>query len=160
MTVDNNLDERFWQWCLNRYENRELRESLLEAQDTHGVIVLEVMLAAWLAERGVPYDAAVRRAALARARPWHDEVVAPLRVRRGVWKTDRPPALYERIKQLELQAERELAALLVAGLPGLDAGPAIECRKSLMALVADGAGDSDGSAACLRRLAHRFDQIS
>lgn len=152
--------EEFWHWCLERYDNRELRELLLEAQDAHGFIVLELMLVAWLAGEGVRYDQGTRQAVLSRIGPWYDEVVVPLRRRRQVWRGHQPPTLYESIKRLELRAERELATLLMSALEPWGDGLAFTCQQAFLPLLADPPAKSSAATGCLKRIAQVFDQIS
>ena len=50
--MDESLHETFWAWALNRYETPALRDCLLELQDSSGLVVVQALLYAWLAERG------------------------------------------------------------------------------------------------------------
>ena len=42
----------FWDWAVGRYEDRLVRDALLELQETAGLIILEAMFLAWLGRRG------------------------------------------------------------------------------------------------------------
>jgi uncharacterized protein (TIGR02444 family) len=158
---DNAPCDAFWDWCLSRYDHAGLRELLLTAQDDYDAIVLELMLAAWLAERGYSYDKALRRAAMSSARAWHDQVLIPLRSRRRAWRSTESPALYRHIKLLELQAERTLARLLIqgllqAGLAPMSPRPAITYAEGFAELEAA----APELAAILPTIARTFDQVS
>lgn len=97
----------FWDWCLDVYRDAILRQRLLAVQDNHQLLVLEVMLALWLAEQGRAFNAPLRSALREVIDPWVSHVLEPIRARRQSWKNT--SSLYEPIKRLELAAERELA---------------------------------------------------
>ncbi len=112
----------FWHWALECYRHKPLQTLLLQAQDRFGCVVLEVMYGAWLAEQGLLYDTARRDAVTAAITPWEAEVVRPLRAQRRRWHS--VPGRedhYRHLQQLELDAERHLAALMVAAGPALPA---------------------------------------
>lgn len=156
--------DSFWFWALSHYRDTTLREALLVAQDQHGFIVLELMLAAWLAELSCVYTGAERTRALLRAKPWHESVLEPLRAQRRAWKATAEVSgeamghetLYSRLARLELAAERELADLLVSPLSdGLAPGQGIDCVANFAPLIAE----NPESAHDLQGLARRFDQL-
>lgn len=161
MVDDNVTCDAFWDWCLSRYARAALREMLLTAQDDYDAIVLELMLAAWLAEQGYCYDKVLRRAALSSARAWHDQVLIPLRSRRRDWQSAESPALYQQIKRLELQAERTLAHLLIQGV--LQVGSAPMSPRPAIA-YAQGFSEIEAAApelaAILPTIARTFDQVA
>lgn len=118
--------EEFWQWTLQRYESDALREQLLLVQDQHGFMVIEVLIAGWLASVRLCYTHAARQAGQVAALPWYVEVVVPLRRTRREWRgIAARQSVRERLQQLELSAERDLAdILLMAILPRLTSGAA------------------------------------
>ncbi len=95
----------FWDWAVAAYARPGVAELCLDLQDSHNQNVPLLLWAIW---RGG--DAA---AALALARQWEDEVVGPLRqARRNLKPYGRFEALRERVKAVELEAERTLMAEL------------------------------------------------
>lgn len=116
----------FWSWALARWGEPGVDGQLLALQDDHNLVVLEVLLAVWLAEQGVSAEKSQWQALQAAARPWVDEVVVPLRAQRRAWKgAGEHPLLHPRLARIELAAERELAAIYLQsiqdlGLTGVD----------------------------------------
>ena len=97
----------FWDWAVAVYARPGVAEACLDLQDSHGQNVPLLLWAAW---RGGDVAAAV---GLARA--WEDEVVAPLRgVRRRLKGRAGAETLRERVKAVELEAERTLMLALEA----------------------------------------------
>ena len=100
----------FWDWAVAVYARPGVAEACLDLQDGYGQNVPLLLWAVW---RGGDIMAAV-----ALARSWEDEVVAPLRgVRRRLKERAGAEALRQRVKAVELEAERALMAELegVAG---------------------------------------------
>ena len=50
--MDSTLQQTFWTWALKRYEDKGLRERLLVLQESCGLVVVEALFFAWLAEQG------------------------------------------------------------------------------------------------------------
>ncbi len=97
----------FWDWAVAVYARPGVAEACLELQDTYGQNVPLLLWAAW---RGGDVAAAV-----AMARQWEGEIAAPLRgVRRRLKGRSDAEALRERVKAVELEAERTLMAALEA----------------------------------------------
>ena len=95
----------FWDWAVAAYARPGVAEACLDLQDTHDQNVPLLLWAIW---RGGDVTAAV-----ATARSWEDEVVAPLRgVRRRLRGRTGAEALRARVKAAELDAERRLMAEL------------------------------------------------
>ena len=120
VTLSSDLGEDFWRWAVARYEDVQVREGLLELQESSGLIILEAMFLAWLGHRGQ----AIREEDQQRIRkaitPWVEGVVLPLRRQRQAW-TDMPSMITNRryMLGLELDAERVLAHLLLDALPAV-----------------------------------------
>ena len=118
VTLSSDLLEDFWGWAVAQYEDVQVREGLLELQESSGLIILEAMFLAWLGHRGQ----AIREEDQQRIReaitPWVEGVVLPLRLQRQAW-TDMPSMMTNRryMLVLELEAERILAQLLIDALP-------------------------------------------
>ena len=116
--LGSNLLEDFWRWAVAQYEDVQVREGLLELQESSGLIILEAMFLAWLGHRGQAIGEEEQRRIRAAIIPWVERVVLPLRRQRQVW-TDMPSMITNRrhLLGLELEAERMLAQLLIDALP-------------------------------------------
>jgi uncharacterized protein (TIGR02444 family) len=105
-----------WPYALQLYARPGVTDSCLHLQAA-GADVCLLLTGAWLGLRGVSLTTARQQALQVLATPWRETIVAPLRVLRTQWKS---PALEdaalaslrERLKQLELDAERELLTRL------------------------------------------------
>jgi uncharacterized protein (TIGR02444 family) len=112
----------FWDWAVGRYEDRLVRDALLELQETAGLIILEAMFLAWLGRRGQVISGSEQQRIREAITPWVEGVVLPLRQQRQAW-TDNSSMMINRryLLGLELEAERALAQLLISSLTILDA---------------------------------------
>jgi len=112
----------FWNWAVGRYEDRLVRDALLELQETAGLIILEAMFLAWLGRRGQVISGSEQQRIREAITPWVEGVVLPLRQQRQAW-TDNSSMMINRryLLGLELEAERALAQLLINSLTILDA---------------------------------------
>ena len=117
-TLGSDLLEDFWRWAVARYDNVQVREVLLDLQESSGLIILEAMFLAWLGHRGQVIREGDQQRIRAAITPWVEGVVLPLRRQRQGW-TDMPSMITTRrhLLGLELEAERVLAGLLVNALP-------------------------------------------
>lgn len=117
-TLGDDLLGDFWGWAVARYEDVQVREGLLELQESAGLIILEAMFIAWLGHRDQAIGKEDQRRIRAVITPWVEGVVLPLRRQRQAW-TDMPSMITNRrhLLGLELEAERVLAGLLVDALP-------------------------------------------
>jgi uncharacterized protein (TIGR02444 family) len=101
-----------WNFAVRLYARPGVEDACLQLQEAGGDVCL-LLAGAWLQRRGVPCREPYLEALQALAEPWQREVVAPLRQLRRDWRkaatADAELAtLRERIKQLELEAERLL----------------------------------------------------
>jgi uncharacterized protein (TIGR02444 family) len=112
----------FWDWAVGRYEDRLVRDALLELQETAGLIILEAMFLAWLGRRGQVISGSEQQRIRKAITPWVEGVVLPLRQQRQAW-TDNSSMMVNRryLLGLELEAERALAHLLINSLTIFDA---------------------------------------
>ena len=112
----------FWDWAVGRYEDRLVRDALLELQETAGLIISEAMFLAWLGRRGQVISGSEQQRIREAITPWVEGVVLPLRQQRQAW-TDNSSMMINRryLLGLELEAERALAQLLINSLTILDA---------------------------------------
>ncbi len=111
-----NMCADLWSFALSIYARPGCEAACLRLQE-HGADVCLLLCGAWLEQRGVALEPERIEALLQLARPWQKTVVEPLRQMRMQWRTmaqqDVPlAALRERVKALELEAERELLARL------------------------------------------------
>ena len=105
-----------WSFALDCYARPGVEQACLRLQDD-GADVCLLLCALWLEQRQVACDEARLAQLRALAGPWQREVVRPLRELRRSWKAGSSAdlalaQLRERIKALELEAERELLARL------------------------------------------------
>ena len=101
----------FWPWALGRWQG-PAAERLLELQDEHDVVILELMFVAWLGvqRRAISQDDLDQLRGGAQA--WIDQVVLPLRRVRRAWKAEgKQASLRTRMQALELEAEKGLSLL-------------------------------------------------
>ena len=117
-TLGSDLLEEFWCWAVAKYENVQVREGLLELQEVCDLIILETMFIAWLGHRGRVICAEDQQRMREAITPWVDGILLPLRRQRHAW-TDVPSMTTNRchLLELELEAERVLAKLLIDALP-------------------------------------------
>jgi len=110
--MDNNLQHTFWTWALKRYDDPGLRECLLALQESCGLVVVEALFFAWLAEQGRQLEFAEARRMEEVITPWVDKVLLPLRRQRVEWTNNKETeSLRREALRLELEAEKTLAAL-------------------------------------------------
>jgi len=111
----------FWDWAVGRYEDRPVRDALLELQETAGLIILEAMFLAWLGRRGQVISGSEQQRIREAITPWVEGVVLPLRQQRQAWTDNKSMINRRYLLGLELEAERALAHLLINSLTILDA---------------------------------------
>ena len=113
-----NMCADLWSFALSTYARPGVEAACLRLQ-AKGADVCLLLCGAWLEQRGVTPTAERLQALQHMARPWQKEVVEPLRQVRVQWRAmaqqDEPlAALRERVKALELEAERQLLTRLEA----------------------------------------------
>ena len=124
-----------WDWSSEIYTAPGVAEACLHLQDDAGQNVPLLLWAAWVAKTGRYPDADTLEAACDTARAWTDTTIVPLRIiRRGI-KSPIPDMgdlarelVRDRIKAVELEAEKHLLAALeqLAPPPDGEPRPAIE----------------------------------
>ena len=123
----------FWRFSLRFYRQPGVADACIALQDGCGVDVNILLFFLWLASTGQRIGLPEARAVCARAGPWRDDVVVPLRTLRRKLKDG--SALVERnmaewfrtrVKAVELEAERLQQEALFALAPRLAAEPSIE----------------------------------
>ena len=120
-----------WDWALAAYRG-DVPAICLDLQDAHAQNVPFLLWAAWCAREGRVIDQATLDEAVVVARSW-GEVVTPLRLARRRLKTMDAEALRDKVKAVELQAERALLDALPR--PSL-ATPALVVMTHTQALMA------------------------
>lgn len=105
-----------WSFTLDFYARPGVEQACLTLQ-AHGGNVCALLCGVWLDQNRTPFDSARAGQIRQLASPWHDQVVGPLRALRTQWKSaaatdEELGALRERLKVLELDAERELLVRL------------------------------------------------
>lgn len=101
----------FWRFSGTVYAHPGVAEACLSLQDRHHLDVNLLLFCAWAGRRGHRFDGGELGQLRSLARPWHEQVVTPLRSARRWLKvqTSVPDSLgeafREEVKSLELQAE-------------------------------------------------------
>jgi uncharacterized protein (TIGR02444 family) len=119
-----------WDWSSEVYAAPGVAEACLHLQDDASQNVPLLLWAAWAARTGRNPDADTLEAACDTARAWSDTTIVPLRVIRRAIKSPIPdmgdPArelIRDRIKAVELEAEKHLLAALELLAPPSDGEP-------------------------------------
>lgn len=113
-----NMCADLWSFALSTYARPGVEAACLRLQE-QGADVCLLLCGAWLEQRGVAYKPERVQALQQIAQPWRVQVVEPLRQMRVQWRAlaqqdTQLASLRERIKTLELEAERTLLARLEA----------------------------------------------
>jgi len=131
-------DVALWDWAVVAYAAPGVGEACLHLQDANDQCVPLLLWAGWTAATGRKPDADTIEAACDTARAWSDTTVAPLRAIRRTLKKPVPDiddgareAVRERIKAVELLAERHLLEALEALAPE-PSGPVRPASEALV----------------------------
>lgn len=113
-----NMCADLWSFALSTYARSGCEAACLRLQ-AQGADVCLLLCGAWLEQRGVTATAERMQALQDVAQPWQKQVVEPLRQVRVQWRAmaqhdAQLAALRERVKALELEAERQLLTRLEA----------------------------------------------
>lgn len=111
-----NMCADLWSFALSTYARSGVEDACLRLQ-AQGADVCLVLCGLWLEQRGVAPETSRLQALRQIAGPWQAEVVGPLRQVRTRWRAMAQQdaelgALRERVKALELDAERLLLSRL------------------------------------------------
>ena len=134
--------EVFWAWALQRWSKPDVAEALLRLQDEQGSVVLELLLLVWLDQNDMRLSAVGYQKLREAAEPWNRDIVRPLRSVRTAWRGRQDlHSQRQRLKGLELMAERSLAELYLEvlqalGPEDLSVGAASDPSSNLMLAVA------------------------
>jgi uncharacterized protein (TIGR02444 family) len=112
------MNADLWSFALSTYARPGVEAACLRLQE-HRADVCLLLCGAWLEQRGVALEPGRVRTLQQLARPWQAQVIEPLRQLRMQWRAmaqqdEQLAALRERVKALELDAERQLLTRLEA----------------------------------------------
>lgn len=120
----------FWQFSLALYERPGVELACLRLQNKAGMDVNLALLCCWLGMRGVFLPAESLDHLVAQTDDWRQSVITPLREARIASKSivppvamDEKPAFRDKLKEVELTAEKMLQDMLyqmLTELPGKD----------------------------------------
>ncbi|MDN6855011.1 TIGR02444 family protein [Pseudomonas sp. CAN2814] len=138
------MSDDVWSYALKLYARPGVEAACLALQEG-GADVCLLLASAWLGSAGVACSPARIDALESTAREWREQVVVPLRELRQRWresaKRDLQLApLRERIKQLELEAEKVLLERLEAVARDWPRGEAEQLARWLDAAAGDAGG--------------------
>ena len=113
-----NMCADLWSFALSTYARAGAEDACLRLQE-QGADVCLLLCGLWLEQRGVVPEPERVQALRTIAQPWQADVVQPLRRVRKQWRAMAQQdvelgALRERVKALELEAERQLLLRLEA----------------------------------------------
>ncbi len=115
--MDSNLQQTFWNWALERYDDTALRGCLLGLQESCGLVVVEALFFAWLSEQGRQLTLAEAQRMDKAIAPWVERVLLPLRRERVKWSNNKDATLLRgEALRLELEAEKTVVTLLCEAL--------------------------------------------
>ncbi|MEX5556262.1 TIGR02444 family protein [Pseudomonas rhodesiae] len=139
-----------WSFALSMYARPGIEAACLRLQ-AQGADVCLVLCGAWLEQRGIIPTAERLQALRQIAGPWQTQVIEPLRQLRVQWRTnaqqDKPlAALRERIKSMELEAERQLLMRLEELIETWSSGERADQQHWLERLAAEDAANLDHDA--------------
>ncbi|TWC73645.1 uncharacterized protein (TIGR02444 family) [Pseudomonas sp. SJZ103] len=144
-----NMCADLWSFALSTYARPGVETVCLRLQE-QGADVCLLLCGAWLEQRGAAFEPERMRTLQQLARPWQAQVIEPLRQLRVQWRAmaqqDEPlAALRERVKALELDAERQLLTRLEALAQAWPKGETTQ-QRWLEGLAAEDAANLDHDA--------------
>ncbi|MDF2117117.1 TIGR02444 family protein [Roseiarcaceae bacterium H3SJ34-1] len=158
----------FWTFSLSFYRMDGVAPACIEVQDKAGVDVNILLFVLFLATRGRALQTADVAAIDAALKGWRDDVVIPLRAVRRVLRSpeksvdpEQASALRERIKAVELEAERLQQEALYALRPLEAWGAAQAPEPAARANVAAYAAwlDADLPAAAIKTMLRQLPRV-
>lgn len=150
------MNNPLWEFSLALYARPGVAAACIEAQDHCAADVNLLLYAAWLARQGLALEEKQWRELAADVADWRRRVVQPLRALRRDWQgLPAAAALREHVKALELAAEQEQQAHIVAWHRRQVARPAeadsLRCALAQLLAAPSAQTDSDHQA-LVRRL--------
>lgn len=145
-----NMYADLWSFALTTYARPGVESACLRLQED-GADVCLLLCGAWLEQRAVAATSERLQALKQIARPWQTQVIEPLRQIRTHWRgmaqqDEALAGLRERVKALELDAERQLLTRLEALAQTWPTGDAMDQRRWLEGLTAEDAANLDPGA--------------
>ena len=139
--TDTQTGSPFWRFSLRFYRASGVADACIALQDGYGVDVNVLLFILWLAGEGRQIGVAGARRIDVTAMPWRDGVVMPLRALRRRLKDGVPPigpdeVFRNRVKAIELEAERLEQEALFGIVPSLEATTASSAQAAARANVA------------------------
>ncbi|WP_025857440.1 TIGR02444 family protein [Pseudomonas sp. CHM02] len=139
-----------WSFALSTYARSGVEAACLRLQE-QGADVCLLLCGAWLEQRAVTATAERIQALKQIARPWQTQVIEPLRQVRTQWRAmaqqdEALASLRERVKALELDAERQLLTRLEALAQTWPTDNAMDSRLWLEGLATEDAANLDHDA--------------
>ena len=139
-----------WSFALSTYARPGIEAACLRLQ-AQGADVCLLLCGAWLEQRGVALTAERLQALKQLAGPWQAQVVEPLRQVRMQWRSmaqqdELLAGLRERVKALELDAERVLLTRLQALAHTWPSAEVMSQQRWLERLAAEDAANLDHDA--------------
>lgn len=137
------MSSDLWSFSLSVYARPGVEQACLQLQSA-GVNVCLLLCAAWLGRRGVACNAQRLQQLRSVTEPWDAAVVQPLRELRMQWKSAASGdgdlhALREKVKALELEAERHLIVRLEQSTQGWQQDEASDLSPWLEGVATDAA---------------------
>ena len=145
-----NMYADLWSFALSTYARPGIEAACLRLQ-AQGADVCLLLCGAWLERRGVALTAERLQALKQLAGPWQAQVVEPLRQVRMQWRSmaqqdELLAGLRERVKALELDAERVLLTRLQALAHTWPSAEVMSQQRWLERLAAEDAANLDHDA--------------
>ncbi len=145
-----NMCADLWSFALSTYARPGIEAACLRLQE-QGADVCLLLCGAWLEQRGVALTAERLQALKQLAGPWQAQVVEPLRQVRTQWRgmaqqDELLAGLRERVKALELDAERVLLTRLQALAHTWPSAEVMSQQRWLERLAAEDAANLDHDA--------------
>ncbi len=152
-----NMCADLWSFSLSTYAHPGVEAACLRLQ-AQGADVCLLLCGAWLEQRAVTVTAERIQALKQLAGPWQTQVIEPLRQVRRQWREtaqhdENLAGLRERVKALELDAERQLLTRLEALAHLWPTGDATAQQRWLEGLAAEDAANLDHDALQALRVA-------
>ncbi|VVM71957.1 hypothetical protein PS682_01871 [Pseudomonas fluorescens] len=145
-----NMCADLWSFALSTYARPGVEAACLRLQQ-QGADVCLLLCGAWLEQRAVTATAERMQALKQIARPWQAQVIEPLRHVRTQWRgmaqqDEDLAGLRERVKALELDAERQLLTRLQTLAQAWPTGEPMDPGFWLEGLAAEDAANLDHDA--------------
>jgi uncharacterized protein (TIGR02444 family) len=148
------MASQLWSFTQDFYARPGVEQACLTLQ-TSGANVCAVLCGVWLGVKGVAFSKQRQAQIRQLAAPWQEDVVRPLRELRTRWKAksvgdEQWRLLREKLKGLELDAERELLLRLEVLIQDWPTQQSMDADAWLYGLAEDAANDNHDALHLLR----------